>query len=45
VEVVVDVDLAVGAAADEDEPVDLDHIVLGELLMVSQSPLAASGSP
>jgi hypothetical protein len=32
VEVVVDVDLAVGATADEDEPVDLDHVVRGELL-------------
>ena len=32
VEVVVDVDLAVVAAADEDEPVELDHIVSGELL-------------
>jgi hypothetical protein len=32
VEVIVDVDLAVGAAADKDEPVDLDHVVRGELL-------------
>jgi len=32
VEIVVDVDLPVGAAADEDQPVDLDRVVLGELL-------------
>src|SRR4029077_5105583 len=32
VEVVVDMDLAVGAAADEDEPVNLDHVVLRKLL-------------
>jgi hypothetical protein len=32
VQVVVDVDLAVAAAADEDQAVDLDRVVGGELL-------------
>jgi LuxR family maltose regulon positive regulatory protein len=32
VEVVLDMDLAVGAAADEDQSVDLDHVVRGEPL-------------
>ena len=31
VEVVLDVDLAVGAAADQDQSVDVDHVVRGEL--------------
>jgi hypothetical protein len=41
VEVVVDVNLAVVAAADEDEPVDLDHVVLGKLL--DRIPVASGG--
>ena len=40
-EVVVDLDLAVAATADQDEPVDLDHIVLGELL--DGVPVASGG--
>jgi hypothetical protein len=41
VEVVVDVDLAVAAAADQDKPVDLDDIVVGELL--EGVPVASGG--
>jgi hypothetical protein len=41
VEVVVDVDLAVGSTADEDEPVDLDHIIRSSLF--DRVPITARG--